>query len=98
MDDIGPLAAARSAPPGCSPRRTSCPGTGARSSRGSSAGSPPAACGRTCTAPLVCTESQWRSGKTIACHYNKEGRGVRNHHHQMPQIKRPEYLTSHIDI
>lgn len=50
-----PLGAARSALPGCSPRRTSCPGNGARSSRGFSASYRRAACGRTCTVPPVCT-------------------------------------------
>lgn len=55
-----PPAAARSARPGCSPRRTSCPGSGAHSSHGCAAGCRAGACGRTCTAPPACTESQER--------------------------------------
>lgn len=57
---IAPLGEARSALPGCSPRRTSCPGSDARSSRGFSASYLPAVCGRTCTAPPVCTAGTQR--------------------------------------
>lgn len=55
-----PPGAARWVPPGCSPRQTSCPGSDARSSRGFSASYLPEACGRTCTAQLVCTAGTQR--------------------------------------
>lgn len=57
---LSPLGAARSTLPGCSPRRTSFPGNGARSSRGFSASCLLAACERTCTAPPVCTAGTQR--------------------------------------
>ena len=60
MGVVLPRAEAHWAPPGCSPHRTSCPGICARSSRGFSVGSRPEVCGRTCTAPLVCTKGQKR--------------------------------------
>lgn len=46
--------------PGCSPHQTSCPGICARSNRGFFVGSQQAVCGRTCTAPLVCTKREER--------------------------------------
>lgn len=50
-----PLWAARSVPLGCFLHQTSCLGNGAHSNHGFSVGNLPEVCGRTCTAPLVCT-------------------------------------------
>lgn len=54
-DEIWPLSVVRSAPLKCFPRQTSCPDSGVRSSHGSSDACQLGACGRTCTAPPVCT-------------------------------------------
>lgn len=58
-----PLVTARSVLPKCFPRQTSFPGICAHSNHGSSAGSQPEVCGKTCTAQLACTE-------------NKKGHGI----------------------
>ena len=50
-----PLGAAHSALPGCSPHQTSSLGSGAHSNHGCAAACLQGACGRTYTAPLVCT-------------------------------------------
>lgn len=57
-----PLVKARSTPPKCFPRRTSCPGIDAHSSRGSSAGNQREVCGKTCIAQLACTEKTKNRG------------------------------------
>lgn len=58
---------ARSVLPKCFPHQTSCPGICAHSSRGSSAGSRPEVCGKTCTAQLACTEKRkWTQGMYVS--------------------------------
>lgn len=57
-----PPGAARSAPPGCSPRRTSCPGTGARNNHGFFVAYLLAAYGRTYTAPPAYTGKTKKKG------------------------------------
>lgn len=82
---ILPLGAARSALLGCSPHQTSCPGNGARSSHGFSASYLLAACGRTCTAPPVCTSGTQRhttvrllKGQSAQIHRHREQLALRS--------------------
>lgn len=96
-----PLGAARSALPGCSPRRTSCPGNGARSSRGFSASYRRAACGRTCTVPPVCTAGTRRHttirllrGHSIVAqiHSHREQLALRSDTEMETDTYRPSWL------
>lgn len=59
---VSPLWAGRWVRSGCCPRRRSFPGNGVRSNHEFSVACRPEACGKTCTAPLACTEREKHKG------------------------------------
>lgn len=63
-----PLGGAHSVLPGCSLHQTSSPGSGAHSNHGCAAACLQGACGRTYTAPLVCTAQGREEEKELPRH------------------------------